>query len=92
MTQASVQNAHGGYDGITPDLRAILGPAGPEGFYVVCGFSGTGFKIGPAVGLCMTEWILDGQARTVDISPFALSRFAQGKRLEGEHGYDDMWR
>jgi sarcosine oxidase subunit beta len=92
MEHASVHSAHGGYDGITPDQRAILGPAGPEGFFLVCGFSGTGFKIGPAVGLCMSEWILDGQASTIDISPFALTRFAEGKHLEGEHGYEDIWR
>ncbi len=32
MENASLHSAHGGYDGITPDQRAILGPAGPEGF------------------------------------------------------------
>jgi sarcosine oxidase subunit beta len=92
MEQASLHSAHGGYDGITPDQRAILGPAGLEGFYLACGFSGTGFKIGPAVGACMSELILDGKATTVDISPFSLNRFAEGKPLKGEHGYDSIWR
>ncbi|HEY42622.1 MAG TPA: FAD-binding oxidoreductase [Anaerolineae bacterium] len=92
MERASLHSVHGGYDGITPDQRAILGHAGPEGFYLVCGFSGTGFKIGPAVGTCMSELILDGKATTVDISPFSLDRFAEGKPLKGEHGYDSIWR
>jgi sarcosine oxidase subunit beta len=92
MDRASLHSAHGGYDGITPDQRAILGQAGPEGFYLVCGFSGTGFKIGPAVGACMSELILDGKATTVDISPFALNRFTKGELLKGEHGYDSIWR
>ncbi len=78
MEQASLHSAHGGFDGITPDQRAILGAAGPEGLYLVCGFSGTGFKIGPAVGACMAELIVDGAARTVDISPFRFERFAEG--------------
>jgi sarcosine oxidase subunit beta len=92
ILQASLHSAHGGYDGITPDQRAILGQAGPEGFYLVCGFSGTGFKIAPAVGLCISELILDGEATTVDISPFSFERFSEGKMLEGEHGYDSLWR
>jgi sarcosine oxidase subunit beta len=91
MEQGSLHSTHGGIDGITPDQRAILGPAGPEGFYLVCGFSGTGFKIGPAVGLCMAEQIVDGRAQAVDIRPFNLSRFAEGKALVGEHAYDNIW-
>lgn len=91
MEAASLQSAHGGYDGISPDQRAILGQAGPEGFYLQCGFSGTGFKIGPAVGKCMAELILDGEAKTVDITPFRFQRFEEGDLLEGEHGYGDIW-
>jgi sarcosine oxidase subunit beta len=92
MEQGTLHSAHGGRDGITPDQHPILGQAGPEGFYLQCGFSGTGFKIAPAVGACMAELILDGQARTVDISPFALRRFAEGRVLRGEHPYADIWR
>jgi sarcosine oxidase subunit beta len=92
MEKAALQSAHGGYDGISPDQRAILGPAGPEGFYLQCAFSGTGFKIGPAVGKCMAELIVDGGAKTVDITPFHLKRFKEGQRLEGEHKYGDIWR
>lgn len=82
----------GGIDGITPDQRAILGQAGPQGFYLACGFSGTGFKIAPAVGLCMAELILDGRAQTVDITPFTHKRFSEGKNLVGEYAYDSIWR
>jgi sarcosine oxidase subunit beta len=91
MEQGSYLSAQGGYDGITPDQRAILGPAGPEGYYLCCGFSGTGFKIAPAVGACLVEWILDGRASTVDISPFRLGRFSEGEQLTGEHAYKDIW-
>jgi sarcosine oxidase subunit beta len=91
MEHGSLHSTHGGIDGITPDQRAILGQAGPDGYYLACGFSGTGFKIGPAVGLCMAELIVDGRAQTVDITPFALQRFAEGKELVGEHAYDNIW-
>jgi sarcosine oxidase subunit beta len=95
MADGTFRTAHGGQDGITPDQRAILGPvgsSGPEGLWLACGFSGTGFKTAPAVGASMAEWILDGRPSTVDITPFALSRFAEGKPLVGEHPYDALWR
>ena len=90
MEQGSVHSAHGGYDGITPDQHPMLGAAGPDGYYVDCGHSGTGFKTAPAVGLCMAELILDGAAKTVDISPFAPGRFAEGRLIKGN--YDSIWK
>lgn len=92
MDQGSLQSSHGGYDGITPDQRAILGSAGPEGFYLECGFSGTGFKIAPAVGACMAELIVDGEAQTADIKPFNPQRFTEGEMLVGDHSYENIWR
>jgi sarcosine oxidase subunit beta len=92
MEQGTYRTAHGGQDGITPDQHAILDRVGPDGFYVACGFSGTGFKTAPAIGACMAELILDGAATTVDISPYGLGRFAEGRRLEGEHSYGHLWR
>ena len=91
MEEGELHSDQGGYDGITPDLRAILGQVGPEGFYAQCGFSGTGFKIAPAVGLCMAELIVDGEAKTVDITPFDPNRFERGDLLRGEHDYGDIW-
>ena len=92
MEEGSHHSDHMGYDGLSDDQRAILGPAGPDGFWLDCGHSGTGFKIGPAVGLCLAEWMVDGAPQTVDIRPFAFSRFATGALLRGEHPYADIWR
>jgi sarcosine oxidase subunit beta len=95
MAEGTFRGAHGGQDGISPDQRAILGPvgaAGPDGLWLACGFSGSGFKIAPAVGACLAEWILDGAPRNVDITPFALERFAAGRSLVGEHPYGALWR
>jgi sarcosine oxidase subunit beta len=92
MANGTLRTAHGGQDGITPDQRAILGRAGPDGFFVACGFSGTGFKTAPAIGACLAELILDGRATTVDIAGYSLDRFAAGRPLVGEHPYGYLWR
>jgi len=92
MDEGSLHSTHMGRDGLTPDQRAVMDKAGPEGFYVACGFSGTGFKLSPAVGVCMSELILDGSAKLVDISSLNLGRFARGEMLRGEHSYGDLWK
>jgi sarcosine oxidase subunit beta len=92
MADGDFRTAHGGQDGMTPDQRPILGPAGPDGFYLDCGFSGTGFKTAPAIGACLAEWILDGRPSTVDVTSFGLERFAAGRLIHGEHPYESLWR
>ncbi len=92
MAEGDFRTANRGQDGMTPDQRAILGPAGPDGFFLDCGHSGSGFKTAPMIGQCLAEWILDGQPSTVDIRPFALDRFAAGRPLVGEHPYESLWR
>jgi sarcosine oxidase subunit beta len=93
MADGTLRTAHGGQDGITTaDQRPILGRAGPDGFYLACGFSGTGFKTAPAVGACLAELILDGRTTTVDISGYSLERFAAGRLLVGDHPYGNLWR
>ncbi len=71
-----------GYAGLyttTPDLHPVIGRVdGIDGLYVCTGFSGHGFKLAPAVGIVVAELILDGQARTVDISSLRMSRFREG--------------
>jgi sarcosine oxidase subunit beta len=90
MESGGLHSAHGGYDGITPDQHPILGAAGPEGFYLDCGHSGTGFKTAPAVGRCLAELILDGASQTVDIAPLAPGRFAAGRLIQGNYG--QVWK
>jgi sarcosine oxidase subunit beta len=79
----------GVYD-MTPDSRPMLGEVpGVRGLYIVAGFSGMGFKLSPAVGLVMSELLLDGRGNTVDISAFRPARFAEGKPIKAEFEYDD---
>lgn len=92
FAHSEYRGSHGGTDGITADQRAIIGRHGPAGLVFQAGFSGTGFKIAPAVGLAISELILDGDAHSVDISAFDPGRFAAGKTLRGEYPYGDLWR
>jgi sarcosine oxidase subunit beta len=82
---ANVLNGWAGFYEVTPDDNPVLGfVPGIEGLAVAAGFSGHGFMQGPAIGACMAELILDGEATTVDISDFRPSRFAEGD-LAQEH-------
>jgi len=62
----------------TPDARPLRASSRRRRAYICAGFSGMGFKISPAIGLVMSELILDGAAATVDISAFRPTRFAEG--------------
>jgi len=77
MAHATYSHGYACLYDMTPDAHPIIGPAGPDGLYVVAGFSETGFKKGPAVGLCVAEMITDGKATNVDLSPFAFNRFSR---------------
>jgi glycine/D-amino acid oxidase-like deaminating enzyme len=52
-----------------------------------------GFKISPAIGLVISELLLDGRARTVDISAFDPERFGPGGsgpiKAEWEYGDEE---
>lgn len=92
IEESGLHSIHVGRDGITPDQRAIYSGTELNGFYLACGLSGTGFKTSPAAGASMSELILDGKPKTVDITPFRFERFAEGKLLEGEYGYGHIWK
>jgi sarcosine oxidase subunit beta len=82
LADAAFTRAWAGSLDMTPDGNAILGLLpGLDRAYVAAGFSGHGFMHSPATGLVMAELILDGAARTVDITPLALERFARGAWL-----------
>ena len=88
MERATLARGYRAFDGYSADRHAILGGVdGIDGLYLATAFSGSGFKIAPAVGACMAELITEGRARTVDIAPFGLGRFAAGRTVEGPYPY-----
>ncbi|MDR6227355.1 NAD(P)/FAD-dependent oxidoreductase [Desmospora profundinema] len=75
------------FDGYTPDQHPMIGSvSGHKNVVVATGFSGGGFKIAPAVGRNVAEYILTG-----NISPgmkeWAPDRFEKGKNLKAVHPY-----
>jgi len=75
MANAQYLHGHAGLYDMTPDAHPIIGASGVDGLYLAAGFSGAGFKKGPAVGKCLAELIVNGAATTVDLAPFRLNRF-----------------
>jgi len=90
LVHAEVMRGVTGVYDMTPDSRPLLGEIpGIQGLFVCAGFSGMGFKISPAIGLVMSELVLDGAGKTVDISPFRPSRFGDGQPIKAAYEYVD---
>ena len=66
----------------TPDHHGIIGPAGPDGLFLACGFSGHGVMHSPATGRAISEMILDGRCGFMDVSALGFDRFENGRLLE----------
>ncbi len=92
MADAGLHSSHSGQDGITPDFHPVIGPAGPDGLFLDTGFSGTGFKIAPAVGAALAQLITTGSSRDVNLGIYRFERFAAGELIAGQHPYAPIWR
>ena len=81
LAGAGLKTAWAGLYESTPDHQAILGPIPEvEGFWCAAGYSGHGFMQAPAAALLLTQLLLDKQSE-IDISPFAIERFAKGSLI-----------
>lgn len=67
---------------VTPDAHPIYGGSNVKGFYICTGFSGHGFMHGPVSGKLMTEFMLDGNYSTLDVSMLDLKRFEEGRLIK----------
>ena len=67
---------------ISPDHHGIIGSF-PEmkGFVCANGFSGHGFQHSPAAGMLVAELLLEGQTKTLDITPLRPTRFREGEPI-----------
>jgi sarcosine oxidase, subunit beta len=73
---------------ITPDWHPVIDEApGGSGFFICSGFSGHGFKLGPAVGRCVADLVTGDSAPAFDASLFRLERFVQGDLVRGQYEY-----
>lgn len=84
--QARIHHGWAGLYETSPDHNAILGPIpGVENMLVATGFSGHGVMQSPATGMIMSEFILDGQAHTIDVSDLGIERFSTGRLNPEKH-------
>ena len=67
---------------VTPDAHPIFGGSPVKGFTMCAGFSGHGFMHGPVAGKLMSEYILDGEFSTLDVSMLDLARFEEGRLIK----------
>jgi sarcosine oxidase subunit beta len=82
IASAAITGGWSGMYEVSPDWNPIMGTAaGVAGLHYAVGFSGHGFKLSPVVGILMAEQVLDGRARTIDITPYRLERFREGQEL-----------
>jgi sarcosine oxidase, subunit beta len=66
----------GGPIDLTPDGAPLLGPAGPDGLWLSCGWSGTGFKTALAAGRALAAWMRVGEPPEPELRAFDPSRFS----------------
>ncbi|MBY4891341.1 sarcosine oxidase subunit beta family protein [Rhodobacteraceae bacterium N5(2021)] len=70
---------------VVPDSSPILGPAGPKGLFLNCGWGTGGFKAIPAGGTLLAHMLATGGHH--DISrPFDLTRFITGRLIDEAAG------
>lgn len=67
---------------VTPDAHPIFGSCDVKGFNLCTGFSGHGFMHGPIAGKLMSEYIVHGEFRTLDVSLLDLGRFKEGRLIK----------
>jgi glycine/D-amino acid oxidase-like deaminating enzyme len=85
-----VTGVTGVYD-MTPDGRPMLGGwPGLDGLVLAAGFSGTGFKISPAVGEAIAALVTGRPvAGSVDVTSLRPGRFAEGQPVSPPYPYSD---
>ncbi|WP_336036216.1 NAD(P)/FAD-dependent oxidoreductase [Halobacterium yunchengense] len=84
LADAGIQGQYCGVYSTTPDHDFVLDEAGPDGCFLACGFSGHGFKHGPAVGRIVRDLVVDGDTDLVDADYFALDRFDEHPEGHGK--------
>ena len=90
MERAFSKGGWSGIYGVTPDWHPIIDeiPAG-SGFFVAAGFSGHGYKLGPAVGVMIADMVTRARTPTdeLDHALFRYARFAENKPVRGKYEY-----
>ncbi len=90
MNQALSKGGWTGIYDVTPDWHPIIdeAPRG-SGMFHAAGFSGHGFKLGPAVGVMIADMVARARAPTdgMDRRLFRYARFAENDWVRGKYEY-----
>jgi glycine/D-amino acid oxidase-like deaminating enzyme len=79
---ARIAESWGGLIDTTPDAVPVIGAVrSVPGFFLMSGFSGHGFGIGPGAGRLMAE-LVSGATPVVDPAPFRFERFGSAERAK----------
>jgi glycine/D-amino acid oxidase-like deaminating enzyme len=91
LAEAGIAHSVTGVYDMTPDGRPLLGQLpGLSGLVLAAGFSGTGFKISPAVGEAVAALVTGNPVTgSVDIGAFWPGRFAEGRPVASPFPYSD---
>jgi len=85
MANARWERGWSGLYDVTPDWHPILDESDEvEGLYIAAGLSGHGFKLSPAFGKRMAEFIVK-ERKPEDLARFRSARFKEGKPLTGQY-------
>lgn len=89
LSDAGIARGVTGVYDMTPDARPLLGDVpGMRGLVIAAGFSGTGFKISPAVGEAIAE-VVTGAPTKIDLTSFRPTRFEEGDPISPPFPYSD---
>ena len=88
MEAAEVRGGYASLYDITPDWHPIIDevPHG-SGFYICAGFSGHGFKLGPAVGRLTADLVTKVTDPLFSAHAFRLSRYEENEPIRGQYEY-----
>jgi sarcosine oxidase subunit beta len=88
MTHSESTGGYASLYAVTPDWHPVIDevPAG-SGFFICSGFSGHGFKLGPAVGIMTADLATGVRTPQFDPSLFRFGRFADNKLVTGGYEY-----
>lgn len=70
---------------VVPDSSPIIGPVGPDGLFVNCGWGTGGFKAIPAGGWLLAHLMATGRHHEIS-KPFDLKRFEYGRLIDEAAG------
>lgn len=88
MEQSENTGGYASLYAITPDWHPIIDEVPPgSGFYLCSGFSGHGFKLGPAIGVMVADLLTGESDPEFDPAIFRYNRFEENDLVRGQYEY-----